>query len=93
MPIAEMVGASFTDVTVKVNWRVAVSEPSLTVSVIVAEPFWLVAGCNCTVREFPVPPSMMRLVGMSVVSLEVALTVRLAAAVSASETVNDMAAG
>ena len=37
-------GASFTAVTVRTNVSVAVSEPSLTVTVMVEVPFWFAAG-------------------------------------------------
>ena len=86
-----IVGGSLTGWTVRLKVVLPVSVPSLTVSVIVAEPFSLVTGRSTTVRALPLPPKMMRLVGMRVGLLEVAQNVRFVAAVSASEMVNDIA--
>ena len=84
-----MVGASFTAVTVSVNGSLAVCEPSLTVTVMVAVPFWFAAGVTMSVRAPPEPPSVsaVGLFGTRVGFDEVAVTVRLEAAVSASSTV------
>ena len=54
-----IVGASFTAFTVNTNVSVELAVPSLTVSVIVALPFWLLAGVTVTVRLAPLPPSTM----------------------------------
>jgi hypothetical protein len=89
--ISLMVGASLTAVTVKTKVSVAVNVPSLTVTVIVAVPFWLAAGVIVTVRFAPVPPNTMFAFGINAVSLELPLTVKLATAVSKSPTVNEMA--
>ena len=51
------VGASFAGVTVSTNVSLAVSSPSLTVTVIVAVPDWLAAGVTVTVRFAPLPPN------------------------------------
>src|SRR5436190_1711011 len=55
----------------------------------VADPDCPAAGVTVTVRFPPDPPSTIPDCGTSVVSDELAVTVRLAAGVSASETVND----
>ena len=86
-----MVGASFTAVTVKTNVSVAVNVPSLTVTVIVAVPFWLAAGVTVTVRFAPEPPNTMFAFGTSVVSLELPLTVKDVVAVSTSPMVKEIA--
>ena len=56
-PFALMVGASFTAVTVSRKGSAADAEPSLTVTVMVAEPDWLAAGVTVIVRLAPLPPS------------------------------------
>src|SRR6266511_3277723 len=83
----EIVGASFTALTVSPKLVFVLDCPSLTVSVIVAEPFWLVAGVTVTVRLAPLPPKTMLPLGASVGVDELPLTVKLPAAVSASPTV------
>src|SRR5436190_14593784 len=90
--IGLIVGRSFTARATKLNVVLAVNPPSLTVSVILAEPLWFTAGRNATVRALAVPPRVIRLVGISVGLLEVAVTTRLAAGVSRSLTVNAIAA-
>src|SRR5262245_13174226 len=62
----DRVGASLTAVTVSGKLVVAVSWPSLTVSVIVAEPFWLGAGVTVSVRLAPLPPKAKLVFGTSV---------------------------
>ena len=84
----EIVGAEFTALTVTTNVSLAVSEPSLTVTVIVAEPVCPLAGVTVTVRLAPEPPRTTFAVGTSVVFDEDRVTVRLAAVVSMSPTVN-----
>src|SRR5215831_7487083 len=64
-----------------------VSVPSLTVTVIVADPFWPAAGVSVTVRLAPLPPNTTLAFGTSVVFDEVPLTVRFATGVSTSPTV------
>jgi hypothetical protein len=89
--ISLIVGPSFTALTVKTNVSFAVLNPSLTVTVIVAVPFWLAAGVIVTVRLAPDPPNTMFAFGTSVVLLDVPLTVSEATAVSKSPTVNAIA--
>jgi hypothetical protein len=92
--IAEIVGAVFGAGawTVKVNALFAVFVPSLTVTVIVAVPDLPAAGVTVTVRLAPLPPNTMFAVGTKVVEEEDLLSVRFAAAVSASPIVNEIAA-
>ena len=52
-----MVGAVFTAFTVSRKVSFAVSDPSETVTVIVAVPLWPAAGVTVRVREAPEPPS------------------------------------
>ena len=54
MPV--IVGASLTALTVTTKLLVTVYCPSLTPTVIVAVPLWLVAGLTVTVRFAPLPP-------------------------------------
>ncbi len=68
-----------------------VEVPSLTVIVTVALPLRLAPGLIVTVLLAPLPPNEMLAMGISDVLLEVAVSVRLPAAVSASPTVNGMA--
>src|ERR1051325_2775881 len=84
----EMVGRSFTEVTVRTKVSLAVEEPSLTVTVMVAEPNWLVAGAIVIVRAEPAPPIAILPFGTSVGLEDEALTCKLAAAVSRSPMVN-----
>ena len=58
---------------------------------IVAVPVWLLAGVTVTVRFAPLPPNVMFAFGTSVVLLELPLSVRLLAAVSASPIVKAIA--
>src|SRR5262245_55693042 len=88
----EIVGASFTVLTVNTNVSLAVNAPSLTVTVIVAVPNWFVAGVTVTFRLAPLPPKTMFPLGTSVGLDELPLAVRLAAAVSASPTVKAIVA-
>jgi hypothetical protein len=87
-----MLGAVFTAFTVSTNASLAVSTPSLTVAVIVAEPVWLAAGLTVTVRLLPLPPNTMFPLGTSVGFDELPLKVRFAATVSGSPTVKPIAA-
>ena len=77
--------------TVKTNVSVAVKVPSLTVTVIVAEPDKFAAGVTVTVRFAPEPPNTMLAFGTNVVSLELPLTVKDVVAVSKSPIVNEIA--
>jgi hypothetical protein len=92
--IVEIVGAVFTGNadTVNKNPLLVVFVPSLTFSVMVAEPVRPAAGVTVTVRLAPEPPKTIFAVGTSVVDEDVAETVRLAATVSASPMVNGIAA-
>ena len=83
-----MVGAVFTALTVRAKLEVAVRAPSLTVTVIVAEPLWPATGVTVTVRLAPLPPNATLAAGTKTVFEEAAETVRLVAAVSTSDTVN-----
>src|SRR5256885_1946722 len=57
--MSEMVGASLTGVTVNKKSSLALSAPSLTVTVIVVAPDWLANGVTATVRLAPLPPNVM----------------------------------
>src|SRR5262245_50296601 len=85
-----MVGGSLTARTVKSKGVLLVDVPSLTVSVIVAEPFWFVAGWRRTVRLVVLPAKIIRFAGINVGLLDVAVTTRFDAAVSGSETLNEI---
>ena len=75
--------------TVTVNDWLAVRPAELvTVTVMVDEPDCVVTGASEIVRKFPLPPKVMLATGSNVVFDEVAETVRLAAAVSGSATMN-----
>ena len=76
------------EVTVTRKDVFVVSCPSLTVRVILVVPVCPGAGVIVTVRLDPLPPKTMFAFGTSVTFVEVPFTVRLAAAVSASPTVN-----
>ena len=82
-----IVGASFTASTVNTNVSVVLAVPSPTVSVIVALPFWLLAGVTVTVQLAPLPPNTMFASGTNTVLLLLALNVRSATAVSSSPNV------
>src|SRR5436189_18377 len=92
--MAEIVGAVFGAgaLTVNVNALLVVFVPSLTVRVIVAVPVLPDAEVTVTVRFAPLPPSTMLAVGTRVVEEEALVSVRFAAAVSASPMVNGIAA-
>jgi len=77
--------------TVKVKDVLEVFKPSLTKTVISALPVRPLAGVIVTVRFCPLPPKTMLPGGTSVVSEDVAVTVKLEALDSASLTVNPMA--
>ena len=85
-----MVGGVLTGAadTVNVKLLLTVFVPSLTESVICALPVLPVAGVTVTERFAPLPPNTMFAFGTSVVEDEDPETVRLAAAVSASPTLN-----
>src|SRR5918994_1465713 len=83
-----IVGASSTGVTVTTKVVCELRAPSVTVSVIVAVPYWLAAGVILTIREAPVPVIIIFTSGTSVLLLELPLTNNDAAPDSASPTVN-----
>ncbi len=85
---SEMVGKSLMGATTTSNDSVEKPPfPSATCKVMVAVPDPLAAGVTVTVRFAPLPPSTMFALGTSDVLLEVAVTVKLPAAVSTSPTV------
>ena len=86
-------GASFTGVTVTSKVSFVVVVPSLTVTVIVTgPPFWFAAGTAAIVQLPPPRFTKVRLpLGISVVSLLTAVTVKAPAAVSTSLTVKGSA--
>lgn len=83
-----MVGGVLAAVTVTTKLSEEVRLPSLTVTVIVAEPDWPAAGVTVTVRLEPLPPNTTPDVGIKVVFEDERVRVKLFAAVSASLTVN-----
>ena len=83
----EMEGPSFTGLTVNPKLVLEVIVPSLTVKVMVVLPDWFAAGTTFTVRFPPLPPNVMFPAGTKVGLDEAAVTIRLAAGVSASDTV------
>src|SRR5262249_47213323 len=89
LAIVAIVGA----LSLTVSWKIEVvaSRPSLTVTLMMLVPNWPAAGVTVTVRFAPLPPNAMPAFGTSVVFDELPLTVRLAAGVSASPTVNAIA--
>src|ERR1051326_4109677 len=75
--MAERVGGSFTGTTVTRKLVLAMPKlPSLTLTVILAAPDWLVAGVTVTVRVAPLPPKTTLLTGTSPGLDEAALKVR-----------------
>src|SRR5436190_7279569 len=87
----EIVGGSFTGVTVRTNVSVVLSKPSLTVIVIVVEPDWFGSGVRVTLRADPLPPNTILPFGTRPELDEVPLTPRPAAADCPSPTVNAIA--
>ena len=83
----KLVGAG--GLTSTLSWKVllAVAVPSLTVTVMLAEPVWPGTGVTVTVRSPAFPPNTISESRTSAWSEEVPETVRLEAAVSASATV------
>ena len=75
MATAVRVGRSLTAATVSRKVSVAVAVPSLTVTVRMAEPFWLAAGVTVTVRLAPEPARTMAELGTRVVLEELAVSV------------------
>ena len=77
-------GELLAGVTVSRKVSLAVNEPSFTVTVIVAEPNWLLTGVTEIVRFAPEPPKTMPLLGTSVGFEDEPVRTRLEAAVSTS---------
>jgi hypothetical protein len=93
LAIAEIVGGVFEGAwTVKLNPELTLFVPSLTEIVMSVLPLWFAAGVTFTVRFAPLPPKTILPFGTSAVEEELAESVRLAAAVSASPIVNGIAA-
>lgn len=65
--------------------------PFITVSVMVVMPLWPVTGVRVTVRDAPVPPNVIPVLGSNVVLLETPVTVNEAAGVMESPTVKGIA--
>src|SRR2546423_5128591 len=86
--IFEMVGGSFTALTVTLKLVLAVPVPSLTVRVMVVAPDWLEAGWTLTVRLDPEPPKRILAFGTRSGFEEVPERTRLVAGVSASPIVS-----
>ena len=78
--------------TVRRKLLLALSGPSLTITVIVAVPVWFVAGVTRMVRLEPLPPKLMLATGVSVGFDDAALRVSAAAALSGSPMVNGRSA-
>src|SRR5881392_1496041 len=88
----EMVGGSFTGLTVRTNDLLAdAPSRSATVMVMVAVPDWLAAGTTMNVRFDPLPPKTIFASGARPWLEERPLTVKLAAGVSRSPMENGMA--
>ena len=85
-----MVGASFTELTVNVKDVDVTTVPSPTLMVMVVVPLWPAAGVIVTVRSDPLPRISIFPLGTREVRLEVPVTIRLAAGVSASPILNAM---
>src|SRR5882672_136738 len=75
-PMGSRVGASLTAVTVTKNEVVVVSNPSVTLSVMVVAPLALAAGVTVTVRLAPLGLMTTFALGTKAVSDEVPLTLR-----------------
>src|SRR5438552_764626 len=90
LAMVEMVGGSLTGLTVRTKLLLRTFTPSLTLTVINVVPTWLVAGVTVTARLVPLPPKTMLALGTNVRLVDVALRVRLPAAVSTSPIMNAM---
>src|SRR5438132_386267 len=78
------VGGSFTGSTVSTKEVLALLTPSVTVTVMVALPFSLLAGVICKLRERPLPLKTIFALGTSTGLDELAESARLAGALSLS---------
>src|SRR6266481_3940611 len=91
--MAEIVGASFTELTVRTKFVLVKPKlVSLTEIVMLAVPNWFAAGVTVTVRLLPLPPKTMLAGGTRVGLEELELKVSSVAGVVSSPTVNGMAA-
>ena len=81
-----------TPLTVRTKESLALNDPSLTVMVIVAVPFWLAMGVSETVQLDPLPPKTMFPLGTRSGLDERAVRIKLPAAVSTSPTVKAIGA-
>src|SRR4051812_46944559 len=91
LPMLEIVGGSLIAFTVTTKLLLALYCPSLTITVIVAVPFWFAAGVTVTVRFAPAPPNTTLATGTRVGLDEPRVKIRFAAAVSASPMVKPSA--
>ena len=89
--MSEIVGGSFTGVTVSTNVSLTVRLPSLTVTVIVVVPDRFATGVRVTVRAAPDPPNRIFAFDTRVVSEELPVTVKFSAGVSKSQMVKGKA--
>ena len=80
------VGGAGGGVTVSVNGELALAKPSLTETVMRAEPDWPAAGVMNKARFVPLPPSTMLALGTKAVLPDEAVTMRLPGGVSTSLT-------
>ena len=90
--IEEMLGGSFTGLTVSMNESVALDAPSLTVRVTRAVPVWFANGVTATVRFGPDPPKTIFPFGTSAGFEELPVRTRLAGDVSTSPMTNPIGA-
>lgn len=89
---SDIVGRSFTELTFRTNVSSAVPlSPSVTVSVMVVDPFWFAAGMIVTSREESAPPNMIFPFGTREVLDEVPERDNSLFGVSVSPTVKGMA--
>src|SRR5256885_12771741 len=87
-----MAGRSLSGLTVSAKEVLLLVRPSLTETVMVLMPNWLVAGISTRARLVPLPPNKMFVSGRRVGLEEVAVTTRLLAGVSTSLTMKAMGA-
>ena len=86
--MSDIVGASFTALTVTVKVLLVVISPSETLTVMVAEPVLFAAGVIAIVLLAPDPPKTMPPAGISVVLDDVPVTVSEVTEASTSPIVN-----
>src|ERR1043166_2692943 len=93
LAIAEMVGRSLTDNTVRMKEPLVVAAPSLTLKVIVVVPNWFAAGVIVAMRLAPLPLKTMFPTGTRPALEDAADKVMLPGAVSTSPTTKGTARG